>query len=383
VPSDIGRPSWNLSAFNGADSPERYRTLYRFAATNLNLATGLWIVTRYLCNPSDVQGRYSAILVAKCGRLSSICLPNRDGIRALREALQASVELFRISHSSIENHSKRRSQRFPRFILTQRVVRSLSYRDYGPFLKSEVRPASLSLIAGALQLRDNAGLPESPRPLTRPNSATRPLEPTEVASTIDAGLEPDRRAIVSWLEQQRELSKRSHYNLACYYSRELMDGSVEPGSLLEPIVRHLGRAISLSSDETSAALQESAKRDPSLLLAQAQWPEQLASLLGTDPATVADEEPALDVNDHGDVPIPLVEDRTTRMRLNDRLVILRYRDQGLLRRERFLTNARSEVKRIETVPPGESESDASLLGRILFLPLPLPESDGDPPEQGQ
>lgn len=378
------------AATNG---PDRYRALYAYSALNLNYSTALWSVTRYLCNPANDVVRSEAEQSLEGNQLGDLQPGHLDGVAALRQALHGARELFVTSHDEIVNPSffrKRKVHRYPRYFLTKRTVDALASRDLTPFLTREIRPSAMSLIAGALQLRDQA----LGAPMRDKQGVPDDGSPEALVTSMSTKIGPDRRAIVKWLETQG-VPYRLEYNLACYFSRELADVDPEHRSRTAEIAwKHLECSLRKCPSEERVSIRRMALHDPALIPLRLEYPDRFQRLSTTTtkaPASVEDapaEEPptavgnpvpdaptpGVDLSADGKIPAQLVPDDHLRGMLDDLLVPLRRLDTRTIARSDLLEpqeNGRVQVVE-RTLAADSSPEDAAvlreLLARLLFLP---------------
>jgi hypothetical protein len=388
APKTIGIPNfeWNVTPLGPTDSPHRYRALYDFAATNLNLATMLWFVTNYLCDPTNVETQDLAKQSIGSGILEPISKPNRDGIAALRESMHAARALFLISHEAVSQPSvlARRSDRFPRYFITRRVETRLFRADYDDFLRYDVEPGAMAVIAGALQLRDQAfaslGPPWMPLDAQRntpPDDADKLIEdgrPASVADQLAKDDEPSRQAIVAWLDDQEGLSYRLRFNLACYHSREsASQAKGESDSELDLALSNLGRCFATCPHEDLESTTHQAWIDPALAALRLERADEFRAMVNVDQPADADPEAATsqsEINAEGVIPAPLVAATDERERLNRHLKRMRGEPPKLLRTELVGGAAPTNLvnQAISALPERTQETDRELLRRLLFLP---------------
>lgn len=374
---------WRVTPLSPGDSPHRYRALYAFAATNLNLATMLWFIANYLCDPGDAETRNLAAESIYAGTLEPISAPDRDGVTALRQSMHAARALFTISHQAATRSRflARRSDRFPRYFITRRVEDRLFRSDYGDFLEEEVRPGAMAIIAGALQLRDQA-LGALRPPATEVEQTVAPTgvelalrgSPEAVAQQLAGGEEPERRAIIAWLDDQRTLSYRLRFNLACYHSRESGNragGELDPDEL-NLALSDLEQSLQGCPPENQRGIAEQAWNDPALAALRLNRRE---AFLRTVASVTPDIEfPAPEghpeLAPQGEIPAPLVVDAEVRERLNRHLVFLRGQPPIVTRTQ--LISDSASIMRVDetmrTMAESDQRNDRMLLARLLFLP---------------
>jgi hypothetical protein len=380
--------------FSYNDSPDRYRLLYSYGSTNINLATGIWTIARYLCLPQTPEARNVATLVLATNQLGDATDPGWDGVVALRVAMHAARLLFQITYTALNpgffvKLSERRTDRFPRLFLTNRVARNRTRRDYQPFLQGELMPAAMTLIASCLQLRDQVFGPST----TIHSGRVDVGDPDSLADALNLDEEPDRAAIIGWLsadekalerdDQRRGLSYRIFFNLACYYSRELIGESdrARRDELVTKARSCLQKSFAKCPHAERAGISQRARSTPALAYVRAEGPEvfdEMLSLgdgLGSSrpPAMAAPRDPDIEL---GRVPRLLLSHGATRVRAECLLSAMRIdgmMDHSKLRKANdYVARAEQRIAECPATLLPFADQDRQLLKRLLFLHAWLP-----------
>jgi hypothetical protein len=374
--------NWKVRPRGQGDSPHRYRALYGFATTNLNIATNLWLIANYLCDPTRAQTRQLASDSYRASSHDSIEKPNRSGMTALQQSMIASRELFLISDEALSRWTFviGRSDRFPTFFITRRVEARMFRNDYNGFLEREARPGAMALMAGALQLRDQAignADPDLGQVPVEHSDLIAAGSPSAVAARLGNNGEPQRTAIVAWLEDQKKLSYRLWFNLACYHSRESKDNATEVE--LETALTDLKRSIEgCPPPEAQRSLYHQARTDPALTALRVERESDFNKLVPklkhtinldhSEDDTEHSQQP--DLSEAGDIPRTLVRDDKVREALEGYLQFLRMWPGGLQRRVLFDGNSEQMLilgQMISDLDGPVREHYLTILARLLFL----------------
>jgi hypothetical protein len=369
--------SWKIPPFDLLDSPERYRILYNFGAVSLNLSTGLWALAQFVCTPTPLTTERAQAIMEQKG-LGSIESPQRDGVGALRESMLALRELFLLTMEAGDVKIPPR-KRFPRYFLTTNEGRAVLEFGTRKFITDDVRHMAMSLIAASLQLRDHALVGKSQDGTDAPDEQPAPMDPVGLREAILKGSTPDRAAIVEWLAKHAD-HYMVRFNLACYYSTELLDPANESESMVEALssaaLAQLRRALDSCPSERRAELADNAAIDPSLLELRIQAPDEFARELSSVGATWKAGRSKR--NTHSTVRAlqtrlldTLIADKGRRAEVAESLIRMRAGAVGMPHVD-LLDDENRYVQNLEEVfadnPDMPSSAIRPLLARVLFLP---------------
>lgn len=390
-PGRIPRFKWNFEPFNLLDLPERYRTLYVFSAATLNLSTSLWAFAAFLGEPNDNTRTYAQAIFNEA-RLGSIRPPSRDGVQALRHSMLATRELFLLCQDAdAVTLPRKRWKRFPRFFLTKKAGSALSQFEFKDFIVGEVRQSAMTLIAGGLQLQEQAlATKRNEAPLIADLPAPEADFPKLLQQQIDVGQVPDRHAIVAWLNANTT-NYRVRFNLACYFSREILD-PVGPYQERDEIwvdrsLDQLEAAIASCPVEEKQSVAELATKDPALVglrLRGTSKFQDAVGAVGLPWGLAAPVTPLIDDVLQMQILTTLVRDEPQAGRLRDHLVRMRPPSRQMPRLalldpgNRFVQIVEDFMADQPTATDHvDDRSDREMLARVLFLPEWNGRSGGD------
>lgn len=390
MPEPVPRFPWKFGPFDLLDAPERYRTLYAFAAATLNLSTSLWTLAAFLSDPNPVTQACALETLRERAALGDVRPPVRDGVTALRHAMTGARELFLLcqeADATARPHLKR-WKRFPRFFLTTKEGNALSQFELKHFIVDETGQAAVTLLAGALQLQDHAGLTP---PGTAGAAPARGPFMAALRSQVAEGVRPDRTAMIEHLAGHTT-SYRVRYNLACYHSREILAPGAAPEDRAAAVQAGLGQltaAIDGCPLREREDMRRQAARDPTLVGLRREAPGAFSNLMGLPAAAPGTDAPtaatghaagpgAARVVEHAALAV-LVADAAQERRLGTYLRHMRLAGERMPRRELCAPQnafAQQVEELMASAPEAHDAQDRVMLARVLFLP----EWTGVPPE---
>lgn len=371
------RFDWTFQPYALLDAPERYRTLYAFAAATLNLSTSLWALAAFLCDPNPMNRACAQDILLEGQRLGAIQGDARDGVTALRQSMLATRELLLLCHDAEEVPSpalKQRRRRFPRFFLTTLGGRALSQLELNAFVVGEVGQAAMTLAAGALQLQDQALPGTAGETTTLPDGEDPRRFRDSLATLLRDGCRPDRRSIIEYLKTNAD-GYQVRYNLACYFSRDVLDplaGEEHRRGAARAAVEQLQRCMEECPVTDRGGIAQQAVRDPALVGLRQQEPiafQDIAAGGKVRPPPVVELEPVEALKHR--ILERLVGRLDAEARLSAHLVAMHWFGDTMPREE-LLCQENPYVQVVEEnmarQPLECDEDDRRWLARLLFLP---------------